>query len=244
MENKCEILSLYITNELDEHEKNQFEHHLKTCIHCQYEIDSLQNAWQTLAYDLEETDVPESLKTDVMDFIFKENNELPVKKQHFLERLKLILAKQFSPLTAGITFILIIMLIGLSWNNNQLKSTISALENKEVSPDQVVKIYNLKGEDLASSANGIAYLLQKGHETNLVITLNSMPQTNGKEVYQVWLLKNGIRQNAGTLKPDQNGNGLLSYRLPKDYLFDGIGITLEQTPNHTQPKGQKVMGTS
>lgn len=71
-----------------------------------------------------------------------------------------------------------------------------------------------------------------------------MPKIKSDEVNQVWLLENGIHQNAGTLKPDHNGNGLLSYRLPKDYVFDGIGITLEQTPNHTQPKGKKVMGTS
>ncbi|MGG1398902.1 hypothetical protein ABE288_14000 [Bacillus salipaludis] len=48
----------------------------------------------------------------------------------------------------------------------------------------------------------------------------------------------------GTLKPDHNGNGLISYRLPENYLFDDIGITLEPNPHNTQPKGEKVMGTS
>ncbi|MCH6265043.1 anti-sigma factor [Neobacillus citreus] len=102
----------------------------------------------------------------------------------------------------------------------------------------------LKGQGLAASANGNAYLLQEGGTTNLVIELNNMPRTNDEEVYQVWLLKNGTRQNAGTLKPDQNGNGLITYRLPQALSFDAIGITLEPNPNNTQPQGQKVMGTS
>jgi anti-sigma factor RsiW len=59
MENKCENLSLYIIDELSEHEKAQFEYHLNTCIHCQTEIDSLQETWQMLSYDIEETDVPD-----------------------------------------------------------------------------------------------------------------------------------------------------------------------------------------
>jgi hypothetical protein len=70
-----------------------------------------------------------------------------------------------------------------------------------------------------------------------------MPRTKGDEVYQVWLLKNGNRQNAGTLKPDENGNGLITYRLPKGHSFDDIGITLEPNPYNTQPQGYKVMGT-
>ncbi|PUB10113.1 anti-sigma factor [Paenisporosarcina sp. OV554] len=249
MENKCENLSLYIIDELSEHEKEQFERHLKTCIPCQNEIDSLQEAWQVLSYDIEETDVPESLKAEVMNFIFEEENSLKTnevkdKKHSFLERFKLLLTKQFSPLSAGITAVLIMGLIGLLWSNLQLKDTIIALENQSVSPTQIVRTFNLKGQDLATSANGIAYLLQDGRDNSLVIELNNMPGTKDDEVYQVWLLKNGNRQNAGTLKPDENGNGLITYRLPKNHSFDDIGITLEPNPNNTQPQGHKVMGTT
>jgi hypothetical protein len=250
MENKCENVSLYIIDELPEHEREQFEHHLKTCARCQNEVDSLHETWQLLSYDIEEIDVPKSLKADVMNFIFEEN-ETPLQtqvvkgKNHgFLKQLKLILTKQFSPLSISITAILVMSIIGLLWNNLQLKSTITALETKAGSPTQIVRTFDLKGQDLAPSANGIAYLLQEGDDTSLVISLNNMPSTKNDEVYQVWLLKNGNRQNAGTLKPNQNGNGLITYSLSKDYSFDDIGVTLEPNPNNTQPQGQKVMGTS
>jgi hypothetical protein len=250
MENKCENLSLYIIDELSEHEKAQFERHLKTCHNCQNEVNSLQDAWQLLSYDIEETNVPTSLKADVMNFIFEEN-ETPIQSQvvkeknpSFLKRLKVILTKQFSPLSLSITAILVMSIIGLLWGNIQMKDTITALENNAASTAQIVRTYDLKGQDAATSANGSAYLLQEGSNTNLVISLNNMPSTNNDEVYQVWLLKNGNRENAGTLKPDQKGNGLLTYSLSKEYSFDDIGITLEPNPNNTQPQGQKVMGTS
>jgi hypothetical protein len=250
MKNKCDNLSLYVTEELSKREKDQFDRHLKTCISCQNEVESLQNTWQMLSYDIEEANVPKSLKAEVMDFIFQENKtpiqtqDIRDKKQNFFEQLKLTLTKQFSPLSTGITAILVMGIVGLLWSNLQLKDSITALENKAVSPTQIIRTFDLKGQNLAASANGIAYLVQEGHDNSLVIKLNNMPRTKNDEVYQVWLLKNGNRKNAGTLKPDQKGNGLITYRLPKDHLFDGIGITLEPKPDNTQPKGQKVMGTT
>ncbi|WP_284036551.1 anti-sigma factor [Neobacillus sp. 114] len=250
MENKCENLSLYMINELTALEKEEFERHLKTCTHCQHELESLQGLWQTLSYEVEEVDVPETLKADVMNFIFEENEapqqEQKVKptKKGFIDLIKLNFKKHFSPLSTAVAVVLVIGLVGLFWNNLQLKETITALETKEADPSQIVSTHILKGQGLAASANGNAYLIQEGSTTNLVIELNNMPRTKDEEVYQVWLLKNGTRQNAGTLKPDQNGNGLITYRLPQSLSFDAIGITLEPNPKNTQPQGQKVMGTS
>ncbi|MED4205811.1 anti-sigma factor [Neobacillus mesonae] len=248
MENKCENLSLYIIDELSEHEKAQFEQHLKTCIHCQKEVDSLKETWEMLSYDFEEKDVPASLKGEVMDFIFKEQETSvqPPDEESKKYGIKLFFTKQFSPLSAGIAAVLLMVVIGLLWSNLQLRDNITALENKVESSatTQIVKTFNLSGQNTAASARGNAYLVQEGGGTVLVIELNNMPDTKNEEVYQVWLLKNGKRQSAGTLKPDPNGNGLITYRLPKNHSFDDIGITLEPNPNNTQPQGQKVMGTT
>ncbi|SDI01960.1 anti-sigma factor [Alteribacillus bidgolensis] len=250
MENKCENLSLYIIDELSENEKELFEQHLQTCSHCKKEVDSFKGVWQTLSNDIEEAEVPETLKQEVMEFIFAENetskqtHTTKDKKHHLLTRIKETLTKNFSPISAGIAILLVIGMIGLFWSNLQLKDTITTLENEEADPAQIITTYALQGEDAAVSANGTAYLIQEGSSTSLVINLNNMPTVKEEEVYQVWLLKNGNRQNAGTLKPNENGNGLITYRLPKNQSFDDIGITLEPTPYNTQPQGQKVLGTS
>ncbi|QCJ40962.1 anti-sigma factor [Bacillus sp. S3] len=263
MEDKCENLSLYIIGELSVHEMAQFEHHLKTCKHCRKEVNSLKETWQMLSYDVEEMDVPESLKAEVMDFIFQENGtaslvqvkaanhqstspvvEVERKEHHFLDRLKGVLERHFSALSAGITAVLLAGVIGLYWSNLQLKENITALENKTGSQMQIVRTFDLKGMNSAAAASGNAYLLQESSDSVLVIELSKLPSTKDEEVYQVWLLKNGHRQSAGTLKPDLNGKGIITSRLPKDLSFDDIGITLEPNPNNTQPQGQKVIGTS
>lgn len=245
--NKCENLSLFIIDQLSEHEKKQFEDHLHTCAQCRNEVNSLQETWQMLSYDIEETEVPDSLISEVMNFVFdkKPMSAQAYKQPSFLEKFKAILAKHFSPLSAGVMAVLTIGFIGLLWNNLQLNDSLTAIENKASSPSKIVRTIDLKGQDLAASASGIAYLLQDGqNSSHLIIELNNMPMTEKDEVYQVWLLKDGNRQNAGVLKPDQNGNGLITYQLPKDHTFDDIGITLEPNAGNMQPKGQKVMGTS
>ncbi|MFK9092191.1 anti-sigma factor domain-containing protein [Bacillus salipaludis] len=263
MENRCENLSLYIIGELSVNEMAQFEQHLITCNHCRKEVNSLKETWQMLSYDVEEMDVPKSLKAEVMDFIFQENSteslvkakaaenvatsqvqEGELKKRGYLDWLKAFLGKQFSPLSTGITAVLLLGLIGLFWSNHQLKENITVLENKASSQTQIVQTFDLKGLNLAAAASGSAYLLEEDRDTVLVIELSKLPSTKDEEVYQVWLLKNGNRQSAGTLKPDPNGNGIITSRLPKDLSFDDIGITLEPNPNNTQPQGQKVLGTS
>lgn len=248
MENKCENLTLYLIDELSKQERKHFEQHLKTCIPCQNELNSLQETWQMLSYDMEGAEVPETLKTEVMNFIF---DDVPLKapaaidkKQTIVQRLKLQLRNQFSPLSAVTTILLILGMFGLYWNNIRLNDYVTAVESEVHTPSQIVKTFTLKGQNIASSANGMAYLLENGNHNNLIIELNNMPGTKRDEVYQVWLLKDGNRHNAGILKPDENGNGLITYRLPKDQTFNDIGITLEPNPNNTQPQGEKVMGTS
>ncbi|WP_274308995.1 anti-sigma factor [Solibacillus daqui] len=248
MENKCENLTLYMIDELSKQERKHYEQHLKTCRSCQNELNSLQETWQMLSYDMEGAEVPETLKTEVMNFIF---DDVPLKapaaidkKQTIFQRLKLQLRNQFSPLSAVTTIILILGMFGLYWKNIQLNDFITAVESEVHTPSQIVKTFTLKGQNIASSANGMAYLLENGNHNNLIIELNNMPGTKRDEVYQVWLLKDGDRHNAGILKPDENGNGFITYRLPKDQTFNDIGITLEPNPNNTQPQGGKVMGTS
>jgi len=249
MNNNCENLSLYIVGELSEQEKEQFERHLSTCSACQNEVDSLQETWNLLSYDIEEVDVPETLKDDVMNFIFKENTTHTLiekaenRGRNFFQKYIFTLTKQFSPISLSITAILVIFIVGLTWNNYQLKKSLSTVEHEAISPTKIISTLLLKGQDVAAAANGTAYLIQEGNNTNLVIEISNMPSTKNEEVYQVWLLKDGNRENAGTLKPDQDGNGLLTYRLQKDQVFDGIGVTLEPHANNTQPQGQKVMGS-
>jgi Anti-sigma-K factor rskA len=86
--------------------------------------------------------------------------------------------------------------------------------------------------------------LQQGEDKRLVVQVNNLPRLEGSEVYQVWILKNGNRENAGIFKPDESGAGVLTYQLAQNSDFDQIGITVEPDQYSTQPRGKKIMGSS
>ncbi|MFK4997416.1 anti-sigma factor [Bacillus sp. N9] len=100
------------------------------------------------------------------------------------------------------------------------------------------KLY-LQSADEKTNADGQAYLLVQGKERRLIVQIQNLPAIEGSEVYQVWLLNNGKRANAGTFKPDETGAGVLMYKLAQNEQFDQIGITKEPDSYGTEPRGKR-----
>ncbi|MGM0924705.1 MAG: anti-sigma factor [Bacillota bacterium] len=204
----------------------------------------MKEAWNSLHWDFEEKEVPVSLKADVMDFIF-ENDKKKGVINITLAKLKSFLQKQFTPLTAGIILVFIGLSIGLSIINVQLRNELVDNEKLSSVPIEVLSTHTLQGTDHPKSdMNGYAFILQQGEAKKLVVQVNNLPRLEGLEVYQVWLLKNGERENAGIFKPDESGAGMLTYQLAQNPNFDQIGITVEPDQYSTQPRGKKIVGSS
>ncbi|SFD35402.1 Putative zinc-finger [Bacillus sp. OV194] len=244
MTKQCENLISYLAGELSEQESEMFKRHLHHCPSCSTEIPLLQEAWYALPYDLEEPTIPQTLKAEVMDFIFTERPQDQNKKVEKLYCLKMWFKQSFSPISTALVTVLLIGLIGLLWNNIELKNKISDTNGALSGTPQIIDTLTIQSERKSINANGIAYIIQEGKERELIIQFQNMPLLEGEEVYQVWLLKDGQRENAGTFRPNSDGKSVLSYRLPEQKRsFDDIGITLEPDSNSTKPRGQKMMGT-
>ncbi|CAG7644465.1 anti-sigma factor domain-containing protein [Paenibacillus allorhizosphaerae] len=112
-------------------------------------------------------------------------------------------------------------------------------------PAHVLGAYNLKPFDPAMpAARGQAWLMKQGGTMQLVLQASGLPELQGEQAYQVWLVKNGDRVNGGTFRVDAQGNGVLTYKIDEaERSFDTIGITLEPDPKGTKPRGKKVLGT-
>lgn len=249
----CEDLVLFITGELDSEEEERFRSHMLNCTYCREEAIRLQEAWQTLAYDVEEVEVPTSLKSEILGSIFhtKESHSpssiyVPANKLTIWYKIKPFLYPAFNPLSTSIITVLMLLIIGLSWMNMELRNEMIVLDQKDhPAHTQVLDVMKLQSTDTNSTVAGAAYLIQQGNEKNLVVHLNQMPATQGNQAYQVWLLKDGLRYNAGTFRIDLSGEGILTYKISDPNLtFEAIGITLEPDPYGTQPRGQKVLGSS
>ncbi len=242
MEKECEYLLSYISNTLSESDKEIFEVHMQTCDSCREDYKELSESWEALQFDFEDQDVPKSLKKEVFSFIFMDDD----KEQKLSVTDKLVawkndLKSQFRPLTSSLIIMLLIVTTILmyvnSWSGNEVQDASSRQA-------EIITSLQLKTDDAQmNEASGYAYVVQQDDAKKLIIQVDGLPKLEGTETYQVWLLKDSQRLNAGIFNTNETGSGVLVHTLPKEESFDQIGITKEPKLNNTQPEGIKMVGS-
>ncbi|MFJ7364675.1 anti-sigma factor domain-containing protein [Peribacillus frigoritolerans] len=239
MNTECVNLLSFLSGELGEKEKKAFAEHLIQCSECTREYKQMTEAWNSLKWDFEEMEPSSSLKSEVMNFVF-ETDEVPVRRG---KKWSGFFLKQFTPVTSGLLLAALVLVFVLLYSNIQLKNELTAINL----PMEVKTSLSLQPADKTAvnmNTDGAAYILQQGKERRLVVQIQNLPSLQESEVYQVWLLKDGKRRNAGTFKPDEAGTGSLTYKLSIDDKFNHIGITREPDSNSTKPRGEKIVGSS
>ncbi|MCG3088948.1 anti-sigma factor domain-containing protein [Sporosarcina cyprini] len=240
MRRDCDYLIPYIANELKESENVAFEEHMKNCAECQKEYKELAKAWNALPFEYKEIDVPESLKGEVLGFVFE--HDKGSSEEAFMAKIRklfVLFKSQFTPVSTSILAILLLAIVGLGIANVQERG-----HQAQNNPIEIVATIPIKSANQSHSGpTGIAYIVQQGSEKKLILQVHELSGVEGSQVYQVWLLKNGLRENGGIFKPDENGSGVLTYQLAEGQTFDQIGITVEPDSNSTQPRGEKVAGS-
>ncbi|KAB7707872.1 hypothetical protein F9802_03935 [Bacillus aerolatus] len=248
MGRECENLLSFIADELNDNNKRKFEKHLQHCTECAKEYEIMTDAWHSLYLDIEEQKVPESLKAEVMDFVFIEDEKDRKLKSSFnINEWFSQLYRQFSPIAAALIVALMVLTIALSFSNMQLRNEVKESGQENIVPIEVLSTLSLQAADQTEgniNTGGSAVILQQGEAKSLVVQVRDLPRLEGSEVYQVWLLKNGKRKNAGIFKPDESGAGILTYELAQNLQFDQIGITVEPDQYSTEPRGKKIVGSS
>ncbi|WP_135547670.1 anti-sigma factor [Paenibacillus cymbidii] len=241
--NPCERVIEYVTGDLDDAEKIRFEQHLSTCGECMRELSDIREVWRQLPYAADEAEPPATLKSDVMNEIFgttEDAGKPAIRREVILPRKSRARGKWIVAL--AVAFLAGIVIGRMP----ELTARQAAGTQSYAVPSQVEQMYSLRSVDVSSpEANGKAWVATHGDESNLVMCFYHMPRNEGKQTYQVWLLNNGERSNAGTFNVDAQGNGVLTFRAKKGELpaFEAIGITLEPDPNGNEPRGKKVLGT-
>ncbi|MFJ7471602.1 anti-sigma factor domain-containing protein [Peribacillus frigoritolerans] len=239
MNTECVNLLSFLSGELGEKEKKAFAEHLIQCSECTREYKQMTEAWNSLKWDFEEIEPSSSLKSEVMNFVF-ETDEVPVRRR---KKWSGFFLKQFTPVTSGLLLAALVLVFVLLYSNIQLKKELTAINL----PMEVKTSLSLQPADKTAvnmNTDGAAYILQQGKERRLIVQIQNLPSLQESEVYQVWLLKDGKRRNAGTFKPDEAGTGSLTYKLSIDDKFNHIGITREPDSNSTKPRGEKIVGSS
>ncbi|MED4780154.1 anti-sigma factor [Brevibacillus choshinensis] len=241
-------LVAYVIGECTQKVNLLIDDHLAACPFCRQEVNELREAWALipfqLSYQPENVDVPVDLKTEVMNAIFEPKEKPDTAQvlpwyQQIGKRLVTWPPAPYRFVMAGLA----IALAGVIWNNIQLQQQLAAHDSFQ--PAQVVQSYTLLAPlNAPTSAKGTAWMYEQGSKKTLVLHLQGLSSTQGAEAYQVWLIHDGKRQNAGVFRVNHQGTGVLTYDIQDPSLsFEAIGITLEPDADGTQPRGKKVLGT-
>ena len=104
-----------------------------------------------------------------------------------------------------------------------------------------VNIYTLTNANAFSDARGM--LMVSPSATDAILAVVQLQRLPLGKVYQVWLMKDGQRDNGGYFTVDSTGYGQMpiSPRRPF-HEYQEIGITIEPDGGSPGPTGEKVLG--
>ncbi|WP_046225844.1 anti-sigma factor [Paenibacillus dauci] len=91
-------------------------------------------------------------------------------------------------------------------------------------------------------AQGLATIVIDDKGTHLLVQADNLPKLQGKEAFQVWLIKGDVKQSAGTFWAS-DGKGAMYYTF-KPEGYDTVAITLEPDEKGSQPRGPVILAAS
>ncbi|SDI47846.1 anti-sigma factor [Natribacillus halophilus] len=124
----------------------------------------------------------------------------------------------------------------------QLSQTQEELDEAVVSLDDPMQFNDVvelapAAEDIV--AEGLATIVVDSDGTHLMVQADDMPELEGNEAFQVWLMEDGQPVNAGTFHTEA-GQGALHYTFEQDN-YDTIAITLEPDADGDEPRGDMIL---
>lgn len=237
---KCEQLMDYYNGHLNEVEKHAFEKHLRECPECQNELAMLEELNADIVHGIEMAEPPAEMKNRILGNIFDEDvkqnsqhqsNEQAVNTRKTERNYK----KWMLPLAAALFLSILgnIYLYNAEPDSetvsqslfNESQTTPLAPASAELNMDARMAMHN--------DENGQTLLLEAHNFTN----------HQAGDVYQIWLLKDDNPYRAGTLVPNEHGEGYVVFSLEdaENIDWDAVAITLEQSPHSPAPKGDILM---
>ncbi|ASN07123.1 anti-sigma factor [Virgibacillus necropolis] len=259
MSKTCDLLLDYFNNQLTNEQREEFEAHLLACEECQEELEELQQLTEDLPYSSEAIDPPSGMKERVLSNIVNSTNTSETETEPEVEQMKSskvtpIESKKepkkkktgwYKPLIAAV---LTLSLVGngaaLIYLSDEPEATEPTNEPEETSLDTIQKMLSLSPSE-GINAEATAMMIEQNNKTNLVIQASDLPQLEGEETYQVWVLEDGKPYRAGTFVSNEEGNGAVSYIMnyEGEHQWDTVAITKEPNADSQTPQGDILLSS-
>ncbi|WP_338553727.1 anti-sigma factor [Paenibacillus sp. KS-LC4] len=245
----CEWMLEVLSGTCTEEERLAFERHLSGCEACRIEMEELRMAWEAIPVDMEWLEPPIDLKQQVMDAVLAADEQQGAEQANKMNGTNRISwrKRRIRPYMAASAILLFIMLtaslLGNVWLYQEKSSLpLSIAQALSLPASEIQQMVLLETVGQPGGSSGVVCVVGSGQNTQFVVYLFGAEKTVGEESYQVWLVKDGVRQSAGTMRvANDQGVAVLAVPLASETLsFDSIGITLEPDDHGAQPRGKQI----
>ncbi|MEK3883053.1 anti-sigma factor [Paenibacillus sp. PL2-23] len=244
----CELIELYLLGGLSKEEAHAFEKHLEHCEACQLQRIELQDMIGQFAFASDPVPVPAGMRSRILDHVLAPEGQpagLAQDQDRAVETTTSVHKKSYSfgrYLSIGLAAAMLVLVpytLQLRQTVDQLQSELDASQHapiQELTVNQAVKLHPA-AEDIV--AQGLATIVIDKTGTHLLVQAEQLPELEGTQAYQVWMIKGENKYSAGTFLT-HGGTGAIYYTL-QDEGYDTIAITLEPDAFGEKPRGEIVL---
>jgi len=211
-----ELSGAYALDAITPAEREAARAHLAGCAKCTRRLQELRAVVEQLPYSVTQVNPPESLKGRVLESIRKESGATSTQPIPISSR-----PRRWSTHLLATAAVLLLLLFGgmIVWNVS-LHQQNTSLEH------QVALVYAIRGTSFAQGASGKAIYLPEQNITVLVI--QGLPQLQGTQVYQGWLIHDKQRRSIGLVSME---NGVASVTYPGNIAgYEVAAVSREPGP--------------
>lgn len=231
-----DLAAAYALGALGDEERREFEAHLARRPELQAEVEALGEAARLLALAPKEYEPPPNLRRNLLERVGGETGTT------FENRRRTRLGALLGPALPLAAAAVLAVLVGLvAWNlslqdsNEELQADVRELQSESEAlraDSEEVRTYELRGSGAASEARGQVMATGEGPA---VLVAQDLPPAPEGQVYEAWVLDDGVPQPAGLFEPSGE-SAAATIEAPLEGA-DAVAVTLE-------PDGGSPMPTS
>ena len=207
--------------------------HLTTCESCRTLLRSYEQTAEYLAFGVPQVAPSDALKDRLMRRVGKQPSvrptPLPEKNRSFASFFE-----WFSPALATVCLVVIVSLCTVNyfqWRQSRMISDRMA---------EPLVIFKMRGTPLAPHADGTFVIGQ--NPLHGVLVASDMPFIASTQQFQLWLIRNGVKDSGGTFSTTPLGYGVMQISASRSLLeYQSATVTLEPAGGSLAPTGPEMM---
>ncbi|MGH2493880.1 MAG: anti-sigma factor [Ktedonobacteraceae bacterium] len=229
----------------EEHEAARV--HLATCAKCARLAQQLRSVVDLLPLSVTQVTPPAALRERVLAAVQQEGRVVPIERGSQIKARRRKLG--WSARLLATAAILLLLLTGAmtAWNVSLAQHVTSLQQQNTQLGNQndrlqrvVAQVYAMQGKGQDQAASGsLVYIPQKNIT---LLYLQGLPELQGNQLYQGWLIHNNKTTSVGTLTIQQNGIASLTFSgNVSGYEVAAVSKEPGPLPSKTVPAGPVIM---